>query len=58
MLLSIHIEPALSADFSGNSDRADYTPAHFVALARAAGWALRARPGDLCGQELLVFAAT
>jgi len=45
MLLSIHIEPAPSADFSGNSDRADYTPAHFVALARAAGWALRARPG-------------
>lgn len=45
LLLSIHIAPAPAADFSGNSDRADYTPAHFVALARAAGWALRARPG-------------
>ena len=54
-IISLHIEPAAGARYSGTEARIDVEVGYFVELAAAAGLRLKARPGDLCGQETLVF---
>ena len=44
--------------YSGTEARIDVDVDYFVELAAAAGLELKERPGDLCGQEILVFERT
>lgn len=57
-IISVHIEPAEGLRYSGSEARIDVDVDYFVQLAAAAGLELKERPGDLCGQEMLVFART
>ena len=57
-IISLHIEPAAGLRYSGSEARIDVDVDYFVGLAVEAGLNLKERPGDLCGQEMLVFART
>ena len=57
-IISVHIEPATGMRYSGAEARIDVDVDYFVELAAAAGLELKERPGDLCGQEILVFERT
>ena len=54
-IISVHIAPASGTRYSGTEARIDVDVDYFVELAVAAGLTLKERPGDLCGQEILVF---
>jgi len=54
-IVSLHIEPAPGTRYSGSEARIDVEPAYFLELAAAVGLVLAERPGDLCGQEILVL---
>jgi SAM-dependent methyltransferase len=54
-IVSLHIEPAAGLRYSGTEARIDVDADYFVNLAADAGLKLKERPGDLCGQETLVF---
>ncbi len=54
-VISLHIEPPAGMRYSGTEARIDVEVDYFVELAAAAGLKLKERPGDLCGQEILVF---
>ena len=56
--IRVHIEPAAGLRYSGSEARIDVDVDYFVGLAGAAGLSLKERPGDLCGQEILVFERT
>lgn len=54
-IISLHVEPEASMAYSGTEARIDVDIDYFIALAATAGLKLIERPGDLCGQEVLVF---
>ena len=54
-IVSLHIEPTVGQVYSGSEARIDVAPAYFLQLAETAGLTLDERPGDLCGQEILVL---
>ncbi|MCY7389512.1 MAG: class I SAM-dependent methyltransferase [Burkholderiales bacterium] len=54
-IISVHMEPAPGTRYSGTEARIDVEIEFFVELAAGAGLKLIERPGDLCGQEILVF---
>lgn len=54
-IISLHIEPAAGQRYSGSEARIDVEPAYFLELAARVGLVLDERPGDLCGQEILVL---
>lgn len=54
-IISVHIEPVAGMCYSGTEARIDVDVDYFAGLAAAAGLRLKERPGDLCGQEILVF---
>jgi SAM-dependent methyltransferase len=54
-IVSLHIEPAPGHSYSGSEARIDVDPAYFAGLANAVGLVVDERPGDLCGQEILVL---
>lgn len=54
-IISVHIDPVAGTRYSGNEARIDVEVDYFVELAAGAGLKLKERPGDLCGQEILVF---
>jgi len=53
--ISLHIEPAAGTRYSGTEARIDVDADYFVELAGKAGLRLKERPGDLCGQEIVVL---
>lgn len=57
LVASIHIEPADGTAHSGDEFRADFAPAHFIALARDCGFFHAHRIGDICGQETFVLSS-
>ena len=57
LLVSIHDKPADGATHSGDEFRADFAPAHFIALASDCGFPNTRAIGDICGQETFVFSA-
>ncbi len=54
-IISMHIEPPAGVRYSGNEARIDVDMDYFVELGNAAGLKLKERPGDLVGQEIVVF---
>ncbi|MEP7156186.1 MAG: class I SAM-dependent methyltransferase [Betaproteobacteria bacterium] len=53
--ISLHIEPAAGMRYSGTEARIDVDVDYFVELGGRAGLKLKERPGDLCGQEIVVL---
>lgn len=54
-IISLHTGPATGMRYSGTEARIDVDVDYFVELAAAARLKLKERPGDLVGQEILVF---
>ena len=55
LIASIHDEPPAGVRYSGREDRIDVEKAHFVELARAAGFELHEDLGLVCGQQTFAF---